>query len=189
MVHHDRILLKGVEMNRKIITMLLPIIILLICVSCQAHDRPDWPKYVFDSIPIPPQARNLRYVFYADSYYVTYSVDACYPPNSVINSVAALMKQKGFERLLNDPLNPGQKLSVAITPMGMSYVSHPWQDYWRDVSGNIVYYNYQYEIGKLPIQSYVRELEKSCLLQGTVIFSPADVFRRDQEEMQRTLKK
>jgi hypothetical protein len=176
-------------MRNKVVLVALLCILSVISSSCRADNKPNWPKHVWESMVIPHEAQNLHYAYYAGTYQITYSMEACYPPNAVIYSMADSMKTKGWERLRDDPLNPGQKLSIAISPTGMSLTSHPWTDYWRDASGNSVFYGYQYEIGDLPIESYARQLEKSCALQGVIIFSPADVFKKIQEVSRRALDK
>jgi hypothetical protein len=162
-------------------------ILLFLSGSCQANDKPDWPRYVWDNMPVPHRAQNVKFAHYADTYQITYSMNVCYPPNKVIDGIADSFKLKGWQRLMDDPLDPGEKLSVAITPRGMTWKSHPWTDYWRDKSGNVVSYTYMYEIGKLPVDVYFKELEKSCSLKGAIIFYPPEVFKKTQEVMQKAL--
>jgi hypothetical protein len=94
----------------------------------------------------------------------------------MIHDMKVFMKERGWIRMANDPLNPGDRLSHLISPGGMTWETHPWIEYWRNQGGDVVYYHYSYEIGEVSFESYLEELQRSCSLKVVVIFYPVDAF-------------
>lgn len=168
--------------NSNGIRVVISILLLLICSSCNAQQsHHGWPEYVQNSIWVPQGAQNLRYTRDANTYQASYNIATCYPPNNMINQMTDVMKSRGWQRLTDDPVNRGQKPSHEITPGGMSWETHPWMDYWRDISGNTIFYGFRYKVSDLPLESYIRELQKSCSLEGAVAFYPAGTFKIKKE--------
>lgn len=162
--------------------MLSPMFIALFILTCFgfAQSRQDWPQYVSDSIWMPKATKDARYSIFQASYQVVYRAHICYPAKAMIADMVQSMTSKGWKRLEYDPLNPGRKLTFTTPSGAMSWSGYPWTEYWRDKAGNIIFYQYSYDIRGPSPESLDNELQRSCSLIGAAIYYPSDVFLKLQ---------
>jgi len=149
---------------------------LIAFVKCHAADNAAWPRYVQKSISIPKQAVNVKYQLFKGSYQVVYNANVCFPAKDFIDNTAKAMIDTQWERLIYDPLNPGSKLSYATDKDtkggGTWWSTYPWKEFWKDGAGNIVYYQFSYDVdGPFP-----EAVQNACSLKGFVIFYPQEVW-------------
>lgn len=157
--------------------------ILFVCVlflidfaACQGDDNSSWPPYVRESMRMPEQARNVQFKSFKGSYQLVYNANVCFPARGLIDSTAKSMLSAHWERLVFDPLNPGTKLSYAVEKDGKTGVwwwsTYPWKEYWKDKSGNIVHFQFSYDVD----DPFLETLPKSCSLKGLITFCPKNVW-------------
>ena len=84
----------------------------------------------------------------------------------------------------NDPLNPGRPLPPEIPDNDRSWGGfYPWQSYWRDASGNVVWYDYSYYVdvdipANSPPWAYANGVQQSCSLTVSINYYTPDAFER-----------
>lgn len=147
-------------------TLKLLILIVVLVISCQSQQAPNWPQYVMSSLWVPNNARDVRYYRMADSYQVKYRVDERYPGKIFIKEMINNMNQRGWQRLDYDFLNPKIKASHIKTADGAwdSYVDvdgttvAQWIDDWQDTGKNHIRYGLSYR-GKNGFSANTSNLE------------------------------
>ena len=141
-----------------------------------------WPPYVLDSVWLPQMAERTKYDLFNGSYQVFYQAGVCYPAKGIIDGMVESMTAKGWRRLPYDPMNPGLKSAFVLDAdkpeqlRGMSWPGSAWQDHWLDKAGNVVFYDYRYDVTYSSFLQFERDLRKACSLQGSVIYFPAAVW-------------
>ena len=167
-----------------------------------ADDTSDWPQYVRLTMWIAPGAENVRCYMLGESYQVSYSVKVHYPAMDLIDSMANSMISKGWERLIYDPLNPGDELSFVAEAEKSEVMKHfgwphsrkdfseawkceetkyfdwphRWMDFWQDKSGNVVHYRYDYDCDTEELKK-MRPRGVACTLKALTIFYRADLWK------------
>lgn len=98
----------------------------------------------------------------------------------MIQAASALMKSRGWSRMIDDPENPGVPLPPEYPESEHSWLGfYPWTAYWKDNSGNAVFYDYSYEVNpKLPPVDYFEAVERSCSLLGAAVYLRPDAYRK-----------
>jgi hypothetical protein len=159
--------------------------ILLTFITCQAYGDEDWPQHVRDSIWLPRQAFDVQRSSVNGSFQIVYAVKACFPARNLIDAMAESMASAHWKRLLFDPLNPGTMLSFGLEKSSNSrrgwWSTYPWKDFWKDKQGNVVYYQFWYDVdGPVP-GAFLEAAGKSCSLKGYAVFYPKEVWRQALE--------
>ena len=154
------------------------IVLLLICSCCYADTNTDtdhgWPGYVSDSMWIPSSAKNVQHNVFRGAFQTYYRADICYPAKSLIEEMARFMKSRGWSRSEYDLFHPRNKLPSAYPFLGggIAWQGYPWWDYWKDTSGNAVFYQYDYDVPESSsIVSLDTAVRKSCNLRGRSVLS------------------
>lgn len=149
-----------------------------LCWSADANQEQSWPPGPRENIYIPPLAKDIQYKPFDGWFTVSYRGDICYPAKSTIQAMALSMKSRGWDRLIYDPLNPGTQLPPEF-PEDHIWSYYPWNSYWRDNSGNVIRYEYSYEVADTPsFPEYFEAIRKSCSLKAVAIYFSSDAFER-----------
>jgi len=138
-----------------------------------------WPSYATESLWIPPIAQEVRREVFLGSYQVFYKAGVCFPATEFIRDMASAMGNKGWKRLVNDPLNPGRVLDHARDPdLQFGYFAYEnryrvykWTEYWQDASGNIVAYTFTY------MTRTADDVRKACTIDCFGSFVPVRVWQ------------
>jgi hypothetical protein len=165
-------------MNRKRI--ILAVMFASICSWCWAGAETEWPADVSKNMYIPPAARDITYNSSHEVFRVSYRANICYPAKSMMKAASDLMGSRGWDRMIYDPLNPGTKLPPDYPGSDKSWLGfYPWNSYWKDGSGNVVAYEYSYEVNETlsPID-YFEAVRRSCSLIGSVIYRSSDAYKK-----------
>jgi hypothetical protein len=98
-----------------------------------------------------------------------------------------------------DPINSGVKLPPEYPDNDYAWRWYPWFSVWRDSSGNVVWYEFDYDVpdkllpkDKSPPIEYFDAVRRSCsLIVGATYFSPETlhVFQKAAEEANRKYRK
>jgi hypothetical protein len=113
---------------------------------------------------------------------VYYEADICYPATETIKAMASLMRSQGWEHMTGDPLNLGSRLPPEIPDNDQDWEGwYPWQSYWRDASGDVVWYDYSYYADvDIPANSppgvYANAVKRSCSLTVGIAYYLPDTF-------------
>ena len=156
------------------------IICIFICACCWASPEIRWPSNIAKNTYIPSAAKDVSYSSSGGAFKVSYRVNICYPAKSVIQAASALMRSRGWTRMIYDPENPGVPLPPDYPENEHSWLGfYPWTPYWADSSGNIVSYEYSYEVNEnlFPIDCF-EAVRRSCSLVGTVVYLRPDAYKR-----------
>jgi hypothetical protein len=158
----------------------LIVLLLLICSCCYADTNTDtdqgWPQYVSDSMWLPLSAEDVKHSVVRGEFQTYYRADICYPAKSLIDDMARFMKSRGWSRSEYDLFNPRNKLPSFLAG-GIAWRGYPWWDYWKDTAGNVVFYQYDYDVGApSSLYSFETAVQKPCSLRGLVVYYPSDVF-------------
>jgi hypothetical protein len=158
---------------------------LSICSCCYAETnqmQQEWPKDVSDSIWMPRSAKDLRLTVADAVYQAYYRADICYPAKNLIEQTRSFMKSKGWSRSEYDLFNPRLKLPYLLGG-GIAWAGYPWDEYWKDRAGNVVWYQYSYDVNvdvhdvnAASQTAYWNAVYKSCNLIGIVRYYPSAVF-------------
>jgi hypothetical protein len=144
-----------------------------------------WPPAVLRSFSIPLSVRDVWYASSEGQFMVYYEADICYPAIETIKVMASLMRSEGWDHMKgNDPLNPGRPLPPEIPDNDRSWGGfYPWQSYWRDDSGNVVWYDYSYYVdvdisADSPLWAYAAAVKQSCSLTVSINYYTPDAYER-----------
>ena len=158
----------------------LAIMFIVLCECCWAGPELNWPSDVTKNMYIPSAARDVSYRSSDGVFKVFYHGNICYPARSTIQAASALMRSGGWSRMIHDPEIPGGPLPPEYPENEYSWLGfYPWTAYWTDNSGNVVFYEYSYEINpKLSPIDYFEAVKRSCSLLGTVVYLRPDAYKR-----------
>jgi hypothetical protein len=106
------------------------------------------------------------------TYQIRYTAKVCFPARDVIDGIAQAMAASHWDRLVYDPLNPGNKLSFALDREskggGAWWSTYPWKEFWKDKTGNVVYYRFAFDVDSPSPEA----VHNSCSFKGVIIFYP-----------------
>jgi hypothetical protein len=158
----------------------LAIAFIFICEYCWAGPEPNWSSNVAENMYVPSAARNVSYSSSDGALKVSYRAGICYPAKSTIQAASALMRSRGWSRMIYDPENLGVPLPPEYPQNEHSWLGfYPWTAYWRDNSGNVVFYEYSYDVNpKLSAMDYFEAVKRSCSLLGTVVYLRPDAYKK-----------
>lgn len=138
--------------------------------------------------PHPPRSSKLvgkgkaRDVWYSSAdgqqFLVNYEAHVCYPAIATLRTIGSQMKSQGWNLMTDDPLNPGTPLPPEC-PIDAHWSQYPLQSYWRDSSGNVVWYYYSYNVPDTssPAEHY-NAVKRSCSLAVSIVYYLPDAYER-----------
>ncbi|HVN96174.1 MAG TPA: hypothetical protein VMT62_07080 [Syntrophorhabdaceae bacterium] len=157
--------------RNKVILFIVSGLIVTSCCCTYVGEEPRFPSYVSDALYIPPSAKDIQYRSSDGLFTVGYRANICYPARDLIKTMAASMRSKGWERLKNDPFTPGMELPLDYPDNDRYWRPYPWLSYWRDKSGNVVQYTYDYDVGTKPSSTgFFEAVERSCSLRVSILY-------------------
>jgi|GEM_PF-1986700 len=161
------------------------------CYCMAASDQKEWPAHMRENIYLPPSAKDVWAGSSDGLFKVWYRADVCYPAKSLIKAMAAMMKARGWHHLTDDPVNQGVRLPPEYPPSDRSWLGYyPWDSYWTDSNGNVVWYEFYYEVpDKAPLPEYSAEVRRSCSLAVAAVYYTAEVYGKLVQEEKRALEK
>jgi len=140
----------------RLLLLLAPLILSLSEMSGAADQDPAAHS---DALIVASGAKSVRYVKYEGTDQVSYQLQADYPAHHVIETISQSLKEKGWEPLKEDYLNPGLPSShvrgwtsfIDATKSPERSV-HQWGAQWQNEAQDIVSYAliYEYPRGKTP---------------------------------------
>jgi hypothetical protein len=143
-----------------------------------------WPAAILKSFYIPPSVEDVWYASDDGQFMVYYEAQICYPAMETIKAMAALMRSQGWDHMTDYPLCQGTPLPPEIPDNDRSWGGrYPWDSYWRDASGDVVWYHYSYYVdvdipANSPLWAYQDAVQRSCSLTVSIAYYTPDAFER-----------